>query len=78
MYPLSYCNRLWFVMFWKAFVDIYVNGSAGPFQGNILDGSLVHLEKERMCVCLLSPLLKTASFFPTPPPQLPIPTFLVV
>lgn len=31
-----------------------------------------------MCVCLLSPFLNTGSFFPTLPPQLPIPTILIV
>jgi hypothetical protein len=64
--------------FGKLLFDIYVNGSAGPFQGNIFDGSLMHREKERMCVCLLSPFLNTGSFFPTLPPQLPIPTILIV
>ncbi|XP_021643313.2 polypyrimidine tract-binding protein homolog 2 isoform X2 [Hevea brasiliensis] len=55
-----------------------VNGSAGPCQRNIFDGSLMHWEKEHMCVCLLSPFLNTASFFPTPPLQLPIPTTVIV
>ncbi|XP_059435983.1 polypyrimidine tract-binding protein homolog 2-like isoform X2 [Corylus avellana] len=31
-----------------------------------------------MCVCLLSPFLNTGSFFPTLPPQLPIPTILML
>lgn len=47
--------------------DTNVNESAGPCQGNIFDGSLMHREKERLCVCLLSPSLNTASFFPTLP-----------
>ena len=51
--------------------DMNVNGSAGPCEGYIFDGSLVHRGKERMRVCLLSPSLNTASFFPILPPQRP-------
>lgn len=58
--------------------DMNVNESAGPCHGNIFDGSLMHWEKGHMCVCLLSPFLNTASFFPTVPPYLPLPTILRV
>lgn len=61
-------------MFQKLLFDVNVNESAGPCQGNIFDGSLVHREKEHMCVCLLSPFLNTTSLFPSLLPQLP-PTF---
>lgn len=62
-------------MLQKLLFDMNVNESAGPCQGNIFDGSLVHREKEHMCVCLLSPFLNTTSLFPSFLPQLP-PTFL--
>ncbi|MBA0583734.1 hypothetical protein Gorai_014579 [Gossypium raimondii] len=43
-------------------------------KGIISNGSLVHREKENMCVCLLSPFLNTASLFLTLPYLPPIPT----
>lgn len=56
------CSMSCFV---KLLFDKSLNGSAGTCQGNIFNGSLLHREKERICVCLLSPCLNTGSFFPS-------------
>lgn len=45
--------------------DKNLNESAGACQGIIFNSSLLHREKEKMCVCLLSPLLNTASSSPS-------------
>lgn len=62
-WSFSFVIRFCFVRLWKYFWH-GCKQSAGPYQGIIFDGSLVLLEKELVCVCFLSPFLRTASFFP--------------
>lgn len=61
------CRSFSFVIrFYGEVVDMYVNESAGPCQGNIFDGSLVLWERAHVCLFPFS-FLRTASFFPILP-----------
>lgn len=65
-FPIVMVIRLeYFVLSWAPF-NMKLNGSAGQCPGYIFNGSLLHREKERMRVCLLSLFLNSSSFFPSP------------